>query len=360
MSQPDEPISEAENASLAWRTATIVGVVLAITMSVFIVVYAASGFLLIFAGILFAVFLDALTSALGRIMPVHRAIRLTLVCLVTGGALAAFLGSVGIVAVGQTPDLLATLEDELRQLQRMAQDFGAPDGNGEQGNGEESDNGGGWLEWLPDPAGLFGQVRVAFEMTFGVLGNILVILVLGVFIAAQPQLYRDGLTKLVSPRSRRRFGQVLDEIGSALRFWLIGQFITMTIIGLVVWAALAAVGMPGAILLGLTAGILNFVPIVGPILAGIPIVLVAMAQDWWIVFYAIGVYVFIQFLEGNILTPLIQRRAVNLPPALIIGAIVIMGLLFGLPGVILATPFSAVALVAVKRLYIEDVLNDWG
>ena len=69
---------------------------------------------------------------------------------------------------------------------------------------------------------------------------------------------------------------------------------------------------------------------------------------------------FIQFLEGNILTPLIQRRAVNLPPALIIGAIVIMGLLFGLPGVILATPFAAVAMVAVKRLYIEDVLNDWG
>jgi len=359
VSQPDEPITEAENASLAWRTATIVGVVLAITLSVFIVVYAASGFLLIFAGILFAVFLDALTSALGRIMPVHRAVRLTLVCLATGGAFAAFLGSVGTVAVGQTPDLLATLEDELRQLQRMMQDFGAPEENGVQGNGEE-ENGGGWLDWLPDPSGLFGQVRVAFEMTFGVLGNILVILVLGVFIAAQPQLYRDGLTRLVSPRSRRRFGQVLDEIGAALRFWLIGQFITMSIIGLVVWAALAAVGMPGAILLGLTAGILNFVPIIGPILAGIPIVLVAMAQDWWIVFYAIGVYVFIQFLEGNILTPLIQRRAVNLPPALIIGAIVIMGLLFGLPGVILATPFAAVAMVAVKRLYIEDVLNDWG
>lgn len=360
MSQPDEPISEAENASLAWRTATIVGVVLAITLSVFIVIYAASGFLLIFAGILFAVFLDALTSALGRIMPIHRAVRLTLVCLVTGGAFAAFLGSVGTVAVGQTPDLLATLEEELRQLQRMIQEFGAMEANGAEGNGEEDNNGGGWLNWLPDPSGLFGQVRVAFEMTFGVLGNILVILVLGVFIAAQPQLYRDGLARLVSPRSRRRFGQVLDEIGSALRFWLIGQFITMTIIGLVVWAALAAVGMPGAILLGLTAGILNFVPIIGPILAGIPIVLVAMAQDWWIVFYAIGVYVFIQFLEGNILTPLIQRRAVNLPPALIIGAIVIMGLLFGLPGVILATPFAAVALVAVKRLYIEDVLNDWG
>ena len=360
MSQPDEPITEAEQASLAWRTATIAGVVLAIALSVFIVVYAASGFLLIFAGILFAVFLDALTSALGRILPVHRAIRLTLVCLATAAAFAAFFGSVGTVAVGQTPDLIATLEEELRELQRMVREFGAVEENGNGSNGEDNDANGSWVDWLPDPGGLFGQVRVAFEMTFGVLGNIVVILVLGVFIAAQPQLYRDGLAKLVTPRSRRRFGQVLDEIGATLRFWLIGQFITMSIIGLVVWAALAAVGMPAALLLGLTAGILNFVPIIGPILAGIPIVLVAMAQDWWIVFYALGVYLFIQFLEGNILTPLIQRRAVNLPPALIIGAIVIMGLLFGLPGIILATPFAAVVMVAVKRLYIEDVLNDWG
>lgn len=359
MNESDQPISDAERASLAWRTATIAGVVLAIALSVFVVVYAASGFLLIFAGILFAVFLDALTNGLGRVLPVHRAIRLALVCLATGAAFAAFLGSVGTVAVGQTPDLLATLEEELRGLQRMVQDFGSVEENGGESDGENQ-NDGGWTDWLPDPAGLFGQVRVAFEMTFGVLGNIVVILVLGVFIAAQPQLYRDGLAKLVPLRSRRRFGQVLDEIGSTLRFWLIGQFITMTIIGLIVWAALAAVGMPGAILLGLTAGLLNFVPIIGPILAGIPIVLVAMAQDWWIVFYALGVYMFIQFLEGNILTPLIQRRAVNLPPAVIIGAIVIMGLLFGLPGIILATPFAAVVMVAVKRLYIEDVLHDWS
>jgi predicted PurR-regulated permease PerM len=359
VNDPEAPISDAERAGLAWRTATVAGVVLAIALSVFIVVYAAHGFLLIFAGILFAVFLDALTTGVGKVLPINRAIRLTLVCLVTGSALAAFLGSVGTIAVGQTPDLIATLESELRGLRRMVREFGSIDENG-NGNNDENENEGDWTDWLPDPGGLVGQVRAAFETTFGVLGNIVVILVTGVFLAAQPQLYRDGLTRLVAQRSRRRFGQVLDEIGMTLRFWLIGQFVTMTIIGLVVWGALAAVGMPGAILLGLTAGLLNFVPVIGPILAGIPIVLVAMAQDWWIVFYALGVYLFVQFLEGNILTPLIQRRAVNLPPALIMGAIVIMGLLFGLPGVILATPFAAVALVAVKRLYIEDVLHDWG
>jgi predicted PurR-regulated permease PerM len=358
LNETPEPISDADRAGLAWRTATVAGVVLAIALSVFIVVYAASGFLLIFAGILFAVFLDALTTALGRVLPIHRSIRLGLVCIATGAAFAAFLASIGAVAIGQTPDMLATLEDELRGLRRMIRDFGADEALDEPGGNGNDD--GGWLDWFPDPVGLFDQLRAAFETTFGVVGNIVIILVLGVFLAAQPRLYRDGVTRLVAPRSRRRFSQVLDEIGTTLRFWLIGQFVTMTIIGLVVWAALAAVGMPGAILLGLTAGLLNFVPVIGPILAGIPIVLVAMAQDWWIVFYALGVYLFIQFLESNVLTPLIQRRAVRLPPALVTVAIVIMGLLFGLPGVILATPFAAVVMVAVKRLYIEDVLGDWG
>jgi predicted PurR-regulated permease PerM len=354
VNEPVSPLSNAERASLAWRTATITGVVLAIALAVVVVVYAASGFLLIFAGILFAVFLDALTNMLGRIVPINRAIRLTFVCLVTGAALAGFLASVGTVAVSQTPDLLSTVERELRGLEQLIRDFAATErDNPEDGEGNE-----GWAGWLPDSSQMFGQARAAFATTFGVLGNIIVILVMGVFIAAQPQLYRDGLTMLVAPCSRPRVGQVLDEIATTLRFWLIGQFVTMTIIGLVVWLALAAVGMPGATLLGLTAALLNFVPIIGPILAGIPIILVAMGQDSWIVFYALGVYVFIQFLEGNILTPLIQRRMVHLPPALIIGAIVIMGLLFGLPGVILATPFAAVALVAVKRLYIEDVLHD--
>jgi predicted PurR-regulated permease PerM len=358
VNEPVNPISDAERASLAWRTATITGVVFAIALAVVMVVYAASGFLLIFAGILFAVFLDALTNLLGRVVPVHRAIRLTFVCLATGAALAAFVTSVGAVAVAQTPDLLTTVETELRGLQQLIRDFASVE-NGDIENGDgDGDADRGWVGWLPDPAGMFGQAGALFATTFGVVGNIIVILVLGVFIAAQPQLYRKGVTRLVAPDSRARFAQLLDELGRTLRFWLLGQFITMLIIGLVVWVALAAVGMPGATLLGLTAGLMNFVPIVGPILAGIPIVLVAMGQDSWIVFYALGVYVFIQFLEGNILTPLIQRRAVHLPPALIIGAIVIMGLFFGLPGVIMATPVAAVAMVTIKRLYVEDVLHD--
>lgn len=356
-------------ASLGWRTATVAGVVLAIALCLFLIIYASSGFLLLFAGILFAVFLDALTRALGHVMPIARGLRLTIVCIVTSLAVMGFITSVGVTAVAQTPDLIRTLERELRGIEQMLQEYnvvnlvseeiadGNGDDTGEEANGSGSRSG-GISDWLPDPSGLFGQVRAAFATTFGVIGNIGVILIVGVFLAAQPQLYRDGAVKLVSVESRPRFGQVMDEIGVTLRFWLMGQFVTMGIIGLVVYAALAVVGMPGAILLGLTAGVLNFIPVLGPILAGIPIVLVAMSQDWWVVGYALAVYCVVQFLEGNVLTPLIQRKAVSLPPALIMASLVIMGLLFGFVGIILATPFAAVMMVLVKRLYIEDVLGD--
>jgi hypothetical protein len=239
-----EPISDAERASLAWRTATVAGVVLAIALSVFIVVYAASGFLLIFAGHPVRG-LPRRADHGARPRPAHPSRHPAgSVCLVTGAAFAAFLAASAPLPSARRP----TSSPRSRKNCAVSSAWSANSGRSRRmataQTARMTMNDGGWTDWLPDP-GLFGQVRVAFEMTFGVLGNIVVILVLGVFIAAQPQLYRDGLTKLVPPRSRRRFGQVLDEIGSTLRFWLIGQFITMTIIGLVVWAALAAVGMPG-------------------------------------------------------------------------------------------------------------------
>ncbi|MGQ2907545.1 MAG: AI-2E family transporter [Aliihoeflea sp.] len=369
IARPPTPARKMTRASLGWRTATVAGVVLAIGLCLFLIIYASSGFLLLFAGILFAVFLDAFTTGLGRLMPIPRGFRLAISCFLTSAAVIGFVTSVGVTAVSQTPDLIRTLEREIRGIEQMLQEYNVvdvvtaeitdqdidEDGNG---NGETSTRSNGIADWLPDPSGLFGQVRAAFATTFGVIGNIGVILVVGVFLAAQPQLYRDGAVRLVSIESRPRFAEVLDEIGVTLRFWLIGQFVTMSIIGVVVYAALAAVGMPGAILLGLTAGVLNFIPVLGPILAGIPIILVAMSQDWWVVGYALGVYCVVQFLEGNILTPLIQRQAVSLPPALIMASLVIMGLLFGFVGIMLATPFAAVLMVLVKRLYIEDVLGD--
>lgn len=353
-------------ASLGWRTATVAGVVLAIGLCLFLLIYASSGFLLLFAGILFAIFLDAFTTGLGRILPIWRGIRLAIACLLTAAIVLWFVTSVGVTAIAQTPDLIRTLDRELRGIEQILQEYSVFDAigtdeaeaDGENGEAGNSGRSNGLASWLPDPSGLFGQMRAAFATTFGVLGNIGVILVVGVFLAAQPSLYRDGAVRLVSIESRPRFRAVLDEIGVTLRFWLIGQFITMGIIGLVVYASLAVVNMPGSIMLALSAALLNFIPVLGPILAGIPIVLVAMAQDWWVVAYALGVYCVIQFLEGNILTPLIQRRAVSLPPALIMASLVIMGLLFGFVGIMLATPFAAVMMVLVKRLYIEDVLGD--
>jgi predicted PurR-regulated permease PerM len=151
---------------------------------------------------------------------------------------------------------------------------------------------------------------------------------------------------------------VLDEMAEALRRWLVGQFMTMVVIAVSTWAGLALIGMPGALLLGLQAGLVNLVPYLGPVIAAIPILLAAMAQGTSMVLWALGVHIVIQTLEGYLLAPLIQKRAVDLPPVLTLAAVLVFGTLFGAIGIALATPLVAALKVAVVRLYIEDRLGD--
>lgn len=348
------PAGAAEKAaSDTWarRTVVVAGTVFAMATLLFVFAYAASGFLLLFAGLLFAVFLDALTRGLGYVLDIPRPFRLAIVCLALVGAIALFAIGAGAMVVEQLPGLLDMLDRQARDLRARIEDLGLLGGEGEE-------NGGGIASWIPDPSGVFGHATAAVATAFGVVGNFVIVVVLGLFLAVQPSLYHDGVVRLVPPAKRARFSAVLDEMGAILRFWLVGQALLMAIIGTVVWLALMVVGMPAAFLLGLIAGLLNFVPVIGPILAGIPILLVAFGQEWWHVFYALGVYTFIQMLEGNVLTPIIQQRAVSLPPALIFTAQILLGIMFGFFGLVLATPLAAAGKVAVERLYIEDVLGD--
>ncbi len=346
---PSHTAPEPERDSLVWRTARIAAVVLAMVAAAAVLAYAAGGFLLLFAGLLFAVLLDALTRAAGYLLPIRRAFRLALVCGVLAALVAGFVSVVGVVAVQQAPEVMETVDEQMRELGRLLDDLDL------EGNEDEEE---GIPGWLPDPGSVISHAGAAFATVFGAVGNFAVIVVLGLFLAAQPSLYRDGAVLLVRKESRPRFAEVLDEIGMTLRYWLIGQSITMVLIGTIVWAALTVVGMPGALLLGVFAGLMNFVPTIGPILAAIPIFLVAMGQEWWLLIYALAVYTFIQMLEGYVLTPLIQRRAVHLPPALIFTAQILLAVLFGFIGLVLATPIAAAAKVAVIRLYVEDVLED--
>jgi predicted PurR-regulated permease PerM len=208
---------------------------------------------------------------------------------------------------------------------------------------------------LPDPARLLGGARSAFSAAFGVLGSVVVVVLIGIFAAADPAPYRRGILAMVPPRHRKRLGETLDEIAEMLRWWLIGQFVTMIIIGATVAIVLTLLGMPGALLLGLQAGLLNFIPYLGPFLSAIPILLAAIPLGMSMIVWAISLYVLIQLIEGYVLMPLIQKRAVDLPPVLTLASLMLMGALFGGLGIALATPLVAAIRVATLRLYVDRI-----
>ena len=159
---------------------------------------------------------------------------------------------------------------------------------------------------------------------------------------------------MVPKRHRALTGEILDEIRTVLRRWLVGQLIDMIFVGLFTYIGLSLLGVPLAGLIGLLAALFNFVPNFGALLSLIPAVLVAPPT---LVLWVIGLYIVIQTFEGQVLQPLIQGRAVSIAPALLLITQVLMGLLAGPMGVILATPLMAVTAILVRRLYVEQTLG---
>jgi predicted PurR-regulated permease PerM len=196
--------------------------------------------------------------------------------------------------------------------------------------------------------------------TFAAFGSFVVVLFLGIFLAWQPSAYKSGFVRLFPERRRKRIREVLNAVGYMLQRWLVGQMILMTIVGVLTWIGLHLLGVPFALPLALFAGFAEFVPYIGPIVGGVPAVLVALAEGPELAVWVAGLYVAIQSVESYLLTPLIQQRAVYLPPALLLFSQVILGVTAGPLGVIVATPLAAAGMVAVRKLYVEDVLGDDG
>jgi predicted PurR-regulated permease PerM len=162
---------------------------------------------------------------------------------------------------------------------------------------------------------------------------------------------------LLPPARRSRAHELLSAIGHTLRWWLFGRAVGMTIVGIATTTGLWLLDVPLALVLGLIAAALDFVPYVGPILAAAPGILVALSGGMSHAIYVALLYLAIQLLEGYVLTPLIEQRSVRLPPALTIGAQVLLGVLVGALGVLFATPLTAALVVLIKGLYVEDTLE---
>lgn len=216
----------------------------------------------------------------------------------------------------------------------------------------------GWAQdAVPGSSGIVSTLGGLFLSLGGGITDAIVMIVGGIYLAAQPGLYRRGLVLLLPARRRALTDDALLDSGRALQLWLRGQLVSMGVVGVLTGLGLWAIGVPSALTLGILSGLLDFVPIVGPIVAAVPAVLLALAESPQAALWTVGLFVLIQQVEGNLLAPLVQKHAVDLPPALLLFSVIGFGLLFGVMGVLLAAPLTVVAFVLVKRLYVREALH---
>lgn len=202
------------------------------------------------------------------------------------------------------------------------------------------------------------RVAGAAGSTFGALGGAALMLVMGLYLAVAPRVYRDGLVRLMPVSLRERVGEALDACGNALSRWLLGQSISMLFVGATTAIGLWLLDVPLALSVGVLSGLLAFIPFFGAIAGGLLAVLLGFMQGPETALYVLILAMVIQQVEGNVLMPLVERWAVGLPPVLGIAATVMFGALFGLLGALLAAPAMIVLMVLVQRLYVKGVLEE--
>jgi len=314
------------------------------------VVLAADALLLIFACILCAILFYSLADILARKLHMHRKLALGTVILLLGAiiglggwAMAPQIDEQASKLAKEIPAAVEHLQSEVQRhpvLKRFAAELPPPEEIVKQmGN-------------LMPNAGLF------FGGVIGALGNVIIILFVGIYFAATPQVYTSGIIRLVPQSKRGRAREVHRELGHTLSSWLLGKAASMLIVGVTTAIGLSLLGVPLALILGIIAGLLDFIPYIGPVMAGVPAVLLALAISPDLALYTLLLFVGIQLVEGYVLQPLIEARAVDLAPALVIVMQLVFGTLFGFAGVALATPLAACLAVLVEMLYIEDLLGD--
>ena len=219
------------------------------------------------------------------------------------------------------------------------------------------------LERLPEQlrqgASTLAAHAGAFVMSAGRgVTDAVLMVVGGLYLAAQPDLYRRGVLRLLPLDQRPVADEALSSSGKALRAWLGGQLLAMAVIGTLTGLGLWALGVPVALGIGLLTALLDFIPIVGPVLAAIPAILLGFTVSPEVALGTLALFVVLQQLEGHVLQPLIQARAVDLPPALLLFSLFGIGALFGPMGVVLAAPMTVVLYVLVKQLYVRHALGD--
>lgn len=326
--------------------------------------HAAPTIFLLFSGVLFGVMLIALSDLIGRAIGGPPVLRMVIVCAFLVGLFSTVIVLGGATIAQQATALSVTIRSQVGTVKTFLEERGVDTGFLTFGNTAASVDApqpSPHLQNLPSASAIASSTTAIFIQTWKfvsglveTLGNVFVIILLGVLLAAQPGLYRNGVLRFIPGQYKTEAADLADDIGETLRRWLVGQLMTMTSLFVITWVGLTIIGIPGALVLGFITGLLSFIPNVGAVLAGVLIVLASLGSGWAAISAAFGLYLLVQFLEGNVLTPLIQRRAIDIPPATLFAAQIFLGFLFGLWGLALALPIIAIVNVVLKHRYPAD------
>ena len=358
----DEVMTKAPR-SLAWSIAAGGSGIVAFAALLALAWISATTIFLLFAGILFGVFLNALSDLMGRVIGGPYLLRLALICVLLAAMVSGVVVLGGATIAEQASLLAKTIASQLHTIKEFLGQHGvdtsfldtviAPTSTEAAPRVKPPEFPGGVGTIASGTSAVLGQTARFLLGLFSAVGNIFIIVFLGLLLALQPGVYRNGLLSFVPKRQAASATRLFDDLGETLRRWLLGQITTMSVIFVVDWTGLTIIGIPGALVLGFQAGLFTFVPTVGPFAAGTVIVLASLGSGWTAVVSAFGLCVVVQFLEGNILTPLIQRHAINIPPATLFASQIFLGVLFGLWGLALALPLMATVKVALRHLYAD-------
>jgi predicted PurR-regulated permease PerM len=340
------PLSPINIAKRVWLISACVIALLAISAAIWVT---RELLLLLFAGVLFTIVLSAAADWISGRLHVRRAWGLALTLLLFLVTFSLTIWLIGARASSevqnlsqQLPETAAELHEKLSQHpwgQAVLRSMPSPE------------------DLLSDGSQMVHKSWSAAWGLIGILGSSLVIFFVGLYLAINPPSYRNGFVRLFPVTFRPRIAATVEDAGTMLAHWLLGKLSLMCLVGVLTAAGLWLLGIPLVLSLAILAAALDFIPNIGPIASAVPALLLAFLKGPITVLWVALLYLAVQFLESYILAPLVQRRAVSLPPALLISAQILLPMLFGFPGLLLATPLTVLLMVVIRKLYIEGVLE---
>lgn len=314
-----------------------------------LLIYVSNILLLMFGAVLVAVILHAISHPIQRYtrLSPRWSLFVSIVLIICAVMIVSWM--LGSIVSAQVSDLVGRLPNSWFAFKQKLGEYQYGDDLANRLEGmRKSGVGQGWA------AGITGA---AFSV-IDAIANFLIVIAGGIFIAAQPGLYKNGLLALIPKKPRANVAEAFVHAGRALRLWFIGKLISMACIGVFASIVFISLGLPSGLALGLIAGAGEFIPFVGSFIALIPAALLASSQGGEMVLWTLGLFLAVQQFQGNVIMPLVQQRMVNLPPALTIFSLVSIVMLFGVGGVLLAEPLTVLLFVLVKKLYVRDVLGE--